>query len=63
MPMMLDAEAPQTAAGTFPLAMAVKAIEDWTCGRRRAEKQNAGVQSRRDERQQERLKGEAEQRK
>ena len=30
MPMMLEAEALQTAAGTFPFAMAVKAIEDWT---------------------------------
>src|ERR1700692_4613021 len=30
MPMMLEAEALQTAAGTLPFAMAVKAIEDWT---------------------------------
>src|SRR5246127_5890082 len=30
MPMMLEAEALQIAAGTLPLAMAVKAIEDWT---------------------------------
>jgi hypothetical protein len=30
MPMMLEAEALQTAAGTFPFAMAVKAIENWT---------------------------------
>ena len=30
MPMMLEAEALQTAAGTLPFAMAVKAIEDLT---------------------------------
>lgn len=30
MPAMLESEALHTAAGTFPRAMAVKAIEDWT---------------------------------
>ena len=29
-PMMLETEALQIAAGTLPFAMAVKAIEDWT---------------------------------
>src|ERR1700761_6586763 len=51
MPMMLEAEALQTAAGTLPLAMAVKAIDDWTVERQGAEKQNAGVERRRHERQ------------
>ena len=30
MPRMLEAEALQIAAGTFPFAMDVKAIDDWT---------------------------------
>src|SRR3979411_1321930 len=30
MPMMLEAEALQTAAGALPLAMVLRAIEDWT---------------------------------